>query len=47
VLTFTSKAFADMVARMAFDNSVMSSSNNPAYKHKLPTSESSKRYPVR
>jgi len=47
VLTFMSKAFADMTARMAFDNNVMSSSNNPVYKPKLPVSESSKRYPVK
>jgi hypothetical protein len=46
VLTFMSKAFADMTVRMAFDNNVMSSSNNPVYKPKLPASESSKRYPV-
>ncbi len=42
-----SKAFADMKVRMAFDNNVMSSSNNPVYKPKLPVSESSKRYPVK
>jgi hypothetical protein len=42
-----SKAFADMTVRMAFDNNVMSSSNNPVYKRKLPASESSKRYPVK
>jgi len=47
VLTFMSKAFADMTVRMAFDNNVMSSSNNPVYKPKLPASESSKRYPVK
>jgi Peptidase family M28/PA domain len=46
VLTFMSKAFADMTVRMAFDNNVMSSSNNPVYKPKLAASESSKRYPV-
>jgi hypothetical protein len=46
VLTFMSKAFADMTVRMAFDNNVMSSSNNAVYKPKLPASESSKRYPV-
>jgi Peptidase family M28/PA domain len=47
VLTFMSKAFADMTVRMAFDNNVMSSSNNAVYKPKLPASESSKRYPVK
>ena len=48
VLTFMSKAFADMTVRMAFDNNVMSASNNPVYKPKLPTaSEASKRYPVK
>jgi hypothetical protein len=47
VLTFMSKAFADMTVRMAFDNNVMSSSNNPVYKPKLTiTSGDSKRYPV-
>jgi hypothetical protein len=47
VLTFMSKAFADMTVRMAFDNNVMSSSNNAVYKPKLPASESSKPYPVK
>ena len=47
VLTFMSKAFADTTARMAFDNNVMSSSNNPVYKPRLPASESNKRYPVK
>jgi Peptidase family M28/PA domain len=47
VLTFMSKAFADMTVRMAFDNNVMSSSNNAVYKPKLPASEPSKRFPVR
>jgi Zn-dependent M28 family amino/carboxypeptidase len=47
VLTFMSKAFADMTVRMAFDNNVMSSSNNPVYKPKLTiASGDSKRYPV-
>jgi Peptidase family M28/PA domain len=36
VLTFMSKAFADMVVRMAFDTKVMSASNNVVYKKKLP-----------
>jgi Zn-dependent M28 family amino/carboxypeptidase len=45
VLTFMSKAFANTVVRMAFDNNVMSSSNNSVSKPKLPTSsESSRRF---
>jgi hypothetical protein len=36
VLTFMSKAFGDMVVRMAFDNKVMSASNDVVYKPKLP-----------
>jgi hypothetical protein len=47
VLTFMSKAFADMTVRMAFDNNVMSSSNNAVYKPELPASESSRRFPVK
>jgi Peptidase family M28/PA domain len=47
VLTFMSKAFADMTVRMAFDNKVMSASNNIVYKPKLSESESSKRFPVK
>jgi hypothetical protein len=31
-----SKAFASMVIQMAFDNNVMSASNNVVYKPKLP-----------
>jgi hypothetical protein len=47
VLTFMSKAFADMTVRMAFDNKVMSASNNIVYKPKLTiTSGDSKRYPT-
>ena len=47
VLTFMSKAFADMTVRMAFDNNVMSASRNPVYKPKLTiTPGDSKRYPV-
>jgi hypothetical protein len=38
VLTFMSKAFADMVVRMAFDTKVMSASNSAVYKPKLPIS---------
>jgi Zn-dependent M28 family amino/carboxypeptidase len=36
VLTFMSKAFATMVAQMAFDTKVMSASNNAVIKKKLP-----------
>jgi Peptidase family M28/PA domain len=38
VLTFMSKAFADMTVRMAFDTKVMSASNDANYKPKLPIS---------
>jgi hypothetical protein len=38
VLTFMSKAFANTVVQMAFDNKVMSASNNAVYKPKLPIS---------
>jgi Peptidase family M28/PA domain len=45
VLTFMSKAFANTVVRMAFDNKVMSSSNNYVSKPKLPiSSETSRRF---
>jgi hypothetical protein len=45
VLTFMSKAFANTVVRMAFDNNVMSASNNAVYKPKLPlTSGVSRRF---
>jgi hypothetical protein len=45
VLTFMSKAFANTVVRMAFDNKVMSASNNAVYKPKLPvTSGTSRRF---
>jgi peptidase M28-like protein/PA domain-containing protein len=48
VLTFMSKAFANMVVRMAFDTKIMSASNNAVYKPKLPiASESSKRSVVK
>jgi hypothetical protein len=36
VLTFISRAFGNQVVRMAFDNKVMSASNNAVYKPKLP-----------
>jgi hypothetical protein len=45
VLTFMSKAFANTVVRMAFDNKVMSASNNYVSKPKLPIStETSRRF---
>ena len=45
VLTFISKAFANTVVRMAFDNNVMSSSNNAVYKQRLAsTSTTSRRF---
>ena len=47
VLTFMSKAFADMTVRMAFDNKIMSASNNIVSKPKLPESEPSKRFPAK
>ncbi len=48
VLTFMSKAFANTVVQMAFDNKVMSASNNLVSKPKLPTSsESSRRFVVK
>jgi len=37
VLEFMSKGFANAVVQMAFDNKVMSASNNAVYKPKLPT----------
>jgi hypothetical protein len=36
VLTFMSRAFANMVVKMAFDNTIMSSSTNTVYKKTLP-----------
>jgi hypothetical protein len=42
VLTFMSKAFANTVVRMAFDNKVMSASNNYVAKPKLPASAPSR-----
>jgi hypothetical protein len=45
VLTFMSKAFANTVVRMAFDNNVMSASDNPVYKPKVPvTAGASRRF---
>jgi hypothetical protein len=40
VLTFMSKAFANTTVRMAFDNNVMSSSDNTVYKQKATSSTS-------
>jgi Peptidase family M28 len=48
VLTFMSKAFANTVVRMAFDNNVMSASNNAVYKQKLAdASTGSRRFATR
>jgi hypothetical protein len=45
VLTFMSKAFADMVVRMAFDTKVMSASSSVVFKKKLPIAgETSRRF---
>jgi hypothetical protein len=44
VLTFMSKAFANTVVRMAFDNKIMSASNDYVSKPKLPMSEASGRF---
>jgi hypothetical protein len=45
VLTFMTKAFADMVVRMAFDTKVMSASDNTVYPQKLPiASETGRRF---
>jgi hypothetical protein len=44
VLTFMSKAFADMTVRMAFDTKVMSASNNVVYKPKLPIGAETSRH---
>jgi hypothetical protein len=47
VLTFMSKAFADMTVRMAFDNKVMSASTSVVFKKKLPiASEAGGRHSV-
>ena len=46
VLTFMSKAFASMVVQMAFDNKVMSASNNVVYKKKLPIASDLDRHPA-
>jgi Zn-dependent M28 family amino/carboxypeptidase len=48
VLTFMSKAFADMVVRMAFDTKIMSASNNAVFDKKLPiASEATRRLVAR
>jgi hypothetical protein len=38
VLTFMSRAFANVVVQIAFDTKVMSASNNATFKAKLPIS---------
>jgi len=48
VLTFMSKAFADMVVRMAFDTKIMSASDNAVFNKKLPiASETTRRFVAR
>jgi hypothetical protein len=48
VMTFMSKAFADMTVRMAFDTKVMSASDNLVYKPKLPiAAETGRRFSAR
>ena len=48
VLTFMSKAFANTVVRMAFDNKVMSASNSSVYKPTLPiATEAGRRFVAR
>jgi hypothetical protein len=48
VMTFISRAFANQVVGMAFDNKVMSASNNAVYKPKLPiASEVTRRFVAR
>jgi hypothetical protein len=44
VLTFMSQAMANTVVRMAFDNKVMSASNDIVYKPKLPISSEASRH---
>jgi hypothetical protein len=44
VLEFMSKAFGDSVVRMAFDNKVMSASNNAVYKSKLESASTDSRH---
>jgi hypothetical protein len=46
VLTFMTRAFGNQVVRMAFDNKVMSASNNAVYKPKLPTAADATRRSV-
>lgn len=47
VLTFMSKAFASMVAQMAFDRNVMSSSNNAVSSKKVNDAETGRRFAAR
>jgi Zn-dependent M28 family amino/carboxypeptidase len=44
VLTFMSKAFADMTVRMAFDTKIMSASNNAVTNKKLPIASEATRH---
>jgi hypothetical protein len=47
VLTFMSKAFADMTVRMAFDTKIMSSSNDYVSNGKLQTAAATREHPAR
>jgi len=47
VLTFMSKTFANQVVQMAFDNKVMSASNNVVSKPKLPTASGTREFPAK
>ena len=47
VLTFMSKAFASMVAQMAFDSNVMSSSNHAVSSKKVNDGETGRRFAAR
>ena len=47
VLTFMSRTFANQVVQMAFDNKVMSASNNAVYKPKLPTASGTREHPAK
>jgi hypothetical protein len=46
VMTFMSRTFGNQVVQMAFDNNVMSASNNVVYKPKLPIAAGSRRFPA-
>ena len=46
VMTFMSRTFANQVVQMAFDNKVMSASNNVVYKPKLPIAQGTRKRPA-